>query len=58
MEFTAAALNVRVSPRKARLVADAVRGLPVTVAMDKVVFSPGAKVFRSRETSLTVSLAG
>jgi large subunit ribosomal protein L22 len=38
MEFTATALNVRVSPRKARLIADAVRGLSATAAITKLEF--------------------
>lgn len=45
MEFTALAKNVRVSPRKLRLVADFVRGLPAQEALDKLFFlkKAGAK---------------
>ncbi len=38
MEYTALAKNVRVSPRKLRLVADFVRGLPAQTALDKLAF--------------------
>ncbi|MBI3559306.1 50S ribosomal protein L22 [Candidatus Gottesmanbacteria bacterium] len=38
MEYTTLAKNVRVGPRKLRLVADFVRGLPAQEALDKLSF--------------------
>ncbi len=38
MEFIASAKNVRVTPRKMRMVADAVRGLSTDVAINKLNF--------------------
>lgn len=38
MEYTALAKNVRVTPRKMRMVADAVRGLSTDVAINKLNF--------------------
>lgn len=49
MTETAAVLrNARLSPQKARLVADQIRGLPVERALNVLAFSPkkGAKVIR------------
>ena len=40
MEATAKAKYVRISPRKARLVADAVRGMGVEEALNKLKFTP------------------
>ncbi|MCF8042654.1 MAG: 50S ribosomal protein L22 [Desulfarculaceae bacterium] len=40
MEAVAKAKFVRISPRKARLVADAVRGMKVGEALDKLKFTP------------------
>ncbi len=40
MEATAKAKFVRISPRKARLVADAVRGMRVEEALNKLKFTP------------------
>ncbi|MCL4397820.1 50S ribosomal protein L22 [Patescibacteria group bacterium] len=53
MEFTATAKNIRVAPRKARLVASVVKGMPATMAMNKLQFlaksasTPIAKVIKS-----------
>ena len=49
MTETAAVLrNARLSPQKARLVADQIRGLPVERALNVLAYSPkkGAKVIR------------
>lgn len=40
METSATLKSVRVSPQKARLVADQVRGLPVEKALELLAFSP------------------
>jgi large subunit ribosomal protein L22 len=40
MEATAKAKYVRISPRKARLVADAIRGMNVGEAINKLKFTP------------------
>jgi large subunit ribosomal protein L22 len=40
MEAKAEAKFVRISPRKARLVADAIRGLPVGQALNQLKFTP------------------
>ena len=40
METSATLRNVRVSPQKARLVCDQVRGLPVERALEILAFSP------------------
>jgi large subunit ribosomal protein L22 len=40
MQTSATVRNVRVSPQKARLVVDQVRGLPVEKALEILVFSP------------------
>ena len=47
MEATAKAKFVHISPRKARLVADAVRGMKVEQALNQLKFSPkkGAELF-------------
>lgn len=53
MEYIAIAKNVRISPRKLRLVADFVRGLPAQEAIDKLFFlakagaKPVAKIIKS-----------
>ncbi|MBW2067017.1 MAG: 50S ribosomal protein L22 [Deltaproteobacteria bacterium] len=48
METRAAARYVRISPRKARLIMDQVRGLKVEEAVNKLAFSPkkGAFILR------------
>lgn len=38
MEYTSLAKNVRVTPRKMRMVADVVRGIPVNLALEKLEF--------------------
>ena len=40
MEVSATAKRLRISPQKARLVADQVRGLPVEKALNVLMFSP------------------
>jgi large subunit ribosomal protein L22 len=40
MEATAKAKFVRIRPKKARLVADAIRGMPVGEALNKLKFTP------------------
>ena len=51
MEVSAIAKGLRISPQKARLVADQVRGKPVAQAIDILNFSKqkGARLLRVRE---------
>jgi len=59
MEATAKAKFVRISPRKVRLVADAVRGMKVEEALNKLKFTPKkaaglmAKVIHSAAANAT-----
>ncbi len=48
MEVSAKLRGIRISPQKARLVCDQVRGLPVERALEVLMFSPkkGAKIVK------------
>ena len=59
MSYTAKLKNLRVAPRKARLVADLVRGLPVAVAEDvlRLTNKRSAPVFLKLLQSATVNIS-